>query len=777
MNEREAGGSAAPGNDSIESQLAHSRSEVSRLALQIEQQVRVFEGIFSSISDFAYAFDRSGRFVFINKALLDLWGMTLADAVGKNFHELPYPEDLATRLQEQIEQVFTTGKQLTDETPYTNPKGVLGYYEYIFCAVHSTDGSVDLVAGSTRDITTRKKVEQQLAESEERYRTLFNSIDEGFCIVEIIYDDVGLPCDYRFIEVNRAFEKQTGLQRAVGKRIKELAPNYEKFWYETYGEIALTGKPKRFERRAESLDRWYDVYAFRIGDPSEKRVAVLFNDIGARKEAEEKIRALGKRNLEILESIGDSVVAVDRNWRFTYVNPQADELLGRRSGELLGTDLWEQYPGLSGNTFEEVFRRVADGGVAEQFTAYYPDHNRWYEVSCYHAPSGITIYFRNVSERIRAEEALREADQRKDEFLATLAHELRNPLAPIRSGLEVLRHAGDDRETADKTLDMIERQTNQVVRLVDDLLDVSRITQGKIKLRKEKFPLKQAIEMAVETSQREIDSSGNELVITLPSKPLYLEADLTRVAQIFLNILNNAAKFSPPGGTITIIAHSSGGEAIVSIADEGRGISEESLPRIFDIFGQVDAPGRRDRGGLGIGLSVVKQLAEMHGGSVEARSGGLGKGTELIVRLPVVVADEPAVRKEHPPELAEPTKKPRRVLIVDDNEDAARMLEMLLKLQGHEVQVAYDGLAALELARDFKPEVCLLDIGLPGMNGLELAREIRKFLPDALLISVSGWGQDEDRKRSREHGIDHHLVKPVEFTALMSAIGSLEKGA
>jgi PAS domain S-box-containing protein len=773
MSESEAAATGAIVNDS--KKLADSRSEISRLSLQIEQQVRIFEGIFSSISDFAYAFDRNGRFVFINKALLDLWGLKLEDAVGKTFFELPYPNDLAARLQDQIEQVFTTGKQLSDDTPYTNPEGKLGYYEYIFCPVWAEDGSVELVAGSTRDITKRKLTEQRLAESEARYRTLFNSIDEGFCIIEVIFDASNVPYDYRFIEINRAFEKQTGLENAVGKRIQELAPNHEEFWVQTYGEIALTGNAKRFEHRAEALKRWYDVYAFRIGEASERKVAILFNDVAPRKQAEEKIRALGKRNLEILESIGDSVVAVDRQWRFTYVNPQAEQLLRRRPGELLGNDLWRAFPGLVGSEFEDVYRRVADSGVSEQFTAYYPDHDRWYDVSCYPAASGITIYFRDVSERIRAEQALREADRRKDEFLATLAHELRNPLAPIRSGLEILRRTRGSSEPADKTLDMIARQTNHIVRLVDDLLDVSRITQGKIKLRKERFPLRQAIEMAVETSQREIDRSGNELVVTLPAKPLYLEADLTRVAQIFLNILNNAAKFSGTGGTIRLIVERVGPEAVVTISDEGRGIPPEALPRIFDIFGQVDSPGRRDRGGLGIGLSVVKQLAEMHGGSVEARSEGLGKGTEMIVRLPLVDALHDPVREASEPELIQPAEHPRRVLIVDDNQDAALMLETLLKLQGHTVQVAYDGLDALERARDLKPEVCLLDIGLPGMNGLELAGEIRKFLPRALLISVSGWGQEQDRQRSHEYGIDHHLVKPVEFTALRSAIASMDK--
>lgn len=746
-------------------------AQLSNLNERIDRQTRVFDAILSSISDFAYAFDREGRFLFINRALLDLWGMKLQDAVGKTFFELPYPKELAATLQRQIMQVFETGSKVTDETLYINPEGHAGYYEYIFCPVFSADGSVDLVAGSTRDITGRKETEERLRESEDHYRNLFESIDEGFCIIEVLFDDNGKSIDYRFLNVNPSFEKQTGLKDIKGRTIRDAVPNHEEFWFETYGAVAKSGDAVRFESRAEALGRWYDVYAFRVGKPDESKVAVLFNDISERKRAEEEIRQLSERNREILESITEAFFALDRDWRFTYANPQAERLLDKAPGELLGQVIWDVYPGLAGSEFEAVYRRAGDERVASQVTSFYPDHKRWYEVNAYPARSGITAYFRNVTTRVETEAALRDSDRRKDEFLATLAHELRNPLAPIRSGLEILRGSSADKQKVEQTLEMIQRQTNQIVHLVDDLLDISRITKGKIRLRKEPVEIKKAVEMALETSRSKIAASQNELVLTLPPQPLFIDADITRISQILLNLLNNAAKFSPPGGKIWLTAEQEGNEAVISVRDTGRGIDPASLSRVFEMFGQIETPEKQDLGGLGIGLSVSKQLAEMHGGSIEAKSEGIGKGSEFIVRIPLATEQHQAATLHDDRFPAQSlAARAQKVLVVDDNRDAAEMLEMLLTINGHTVRTAFDALSGIETAREFEPEVCLLDIGLPGMNGFDLARRLREFLPDALLISVSGWGQPEDRRRSFEAGFDRHFVKPVEIDALLAVI-------
>jgi PAS domain S-box-containing protein len=641
--------------------LEESKAELAKLSLKIDQQARFFDAILSSISDFAYLFDKQGRFLFVNQALLDLWGLKLEEAVGKDFFDLKYPDELAGRLQRQIQQVFDSKQRVKDETPYTSPTGVVGYYEYIFSPVLGADGSVELVVGTTRNVTERK-------------------------------------------------------------------------------------------------------------------------------QNEEKIKQLSERNRDILESINDAFFAVDSDWRFTYVNPQAERLFDRRPGDLPGKVIWQEYPGLLGSEFEKAYRRAADERLASTVTAFYPDHGRWYEVHTYPAPNGITIYFRNVTERLQVEEALRESDRRKDEFLATLAHELRNPLAPIRSGLEIIRRIGDDKARLAETLDIMERQTNQIVHLVDDLLDISRITQGKIKLRKERIELKESLEIALETSQGLIDEAENELTVTFPYKPIYIDADRTRMAQIFLNILNNAAKYSNTGGKISLAASKEGKQAVIRIKDTGLGIPPDMLHKIFDMFGQIETPGEQARGGLGIGLSIVKRLVEMHGGTIQAFSEGRGKGSEFVVRLPLAAEQSESVPARQASEkdilqtvqMKMPDKGKtltsqldtgkRRILVVDDNTAAAEMLETLLSIEGHAMRTAFDGKTGIEIAKGFQPDICLLDIGLPDIDGYELARRLRQLLPQSLLISVSGWGREEDRRLSREAGVDYHLVKPVDFDDLLKLI-------
>jgi PAS domain S-box-containing protein len=524
--------------------------------------------------------------------------------------------------------------------------------------------------------------------------------------------------------------------------------------------------------------RFYEVNVF---PASGGGVTVYFKDVSEREKAEAVIKELNERNRTILESITDGFFALDSNWNYTYVNPQAGHILEKDPDELIGRSVWAAYPGLIGSEFERVYRSVAEDGTTSTFTDYYPDHDRWYEINAYPASNGITVYFRDVSERVRTEKALRESDRRKDEFIATLAHELRNPLAPIRSGLEVIRRVGTDPLKFAETLDIIERQTNQIIHLVDDLLDISRITQGKIYLKKERIELKTALEIALETSRVLIEEAENELEITLPDEPVFIEADLTRIAQIFLNILNNAAKFSEPHGKISVLVSEKKGQVLTSIKDAGLGIAPGMISKIFDMFGQIETPERQERGGLGIGLNVVKKLAEMHGGSVEAFSEGLGKGSEFIVRLPLAsarsgsqIASRQPVPMETPPVVENMSSGAnadrRRILVVDDNEDALEMMEILLSMEGHTVRKALDSNTGLEIAEKFQPNICLCDIGLPGMNGYELALHLRELLPATLLISISGWGQPEDHRRSMLAGYDHHLVKPVQFDDLLELI-------
>ncbi len=368
-------------------------------------------------------------------------------------------------------------------------------------------------------------------------------------------------------------------------------------------------------------------------------------------------------------------------------------------------------------------------------------------------------------ENTRLYQALRDADRRKDEFLATLAHELRNPLAPIRNSLQILKMPRVDAEMAERSREMMERQVHHLVRLVDDLLDVSRVMRGKIELRKERVELASVVARAVETVQPLMDAQRHDLSVRLPPDTIPLDADPVRLAQVVGNLLTNAAKYTEPGGRISVTAGREGGMAVLRVRDTGIGIAPDMLPKIFELFVQVDHAATRSQGGLGIGLTLVKNLVEMHNGTVEARSEGLGKGSEFVVRLPLAALGLDEKKGQGAgPKSHEPSPSGHRLLVVDDNQDAANSLAMLLRLQGHEVRVAYSGVAALEMTKDYRPDVVFLDIGMPGMDGYEVARRLRQQpgLGDVVLAALTGWGQQKDRRRSAEAGFNHHLVKPPE---------------
>jgi signal transduction histidine kinase/ActR/RegA family two-component response regulator len=361
--------------------------------------------------------------------------------------------------------------------------------------------------------------------------------------------------------------------------------------------------------------------------------------------------------------------------------------------------------------------------------------------------------------------ALQDADRRKDEFLATLAHELRNPLAPVRNSLHILRLAGSDDATVARVRAVMERQVDHLVRLVDDLMEVSRITRGKIELRRERTDLARVLRTAIETSQPLIDASGHRIEVELPPDALPLDADPVRLAQVFSNLLNNAAKYAEQPGAIRVRVRREGHQVVVSVCDEGIGIEPDMLGHVFEMFTQVDGTHRRSQGGLGIGLTLVRSLVQLHGGSVSAHSAGIGCGSEFVVRLPLATSAEVATGPAEPPPMP---AAPLRVLVVDDNRDAADSLGVLLGFLGYSVEVAHDGPAALRSFERFQPALVLLDLGMPEMDGYEVARRLRAQPAGQaiVLVALTGWGQEEDRIRSRDAGFDHHLVKPTDIDAL-----------
>jgi PAS domain S-box-containing protein len=493
-----------------------------------------------------------------------------------------------------------------------------------------------------------------------------------------------------------------------------------------------------------------------------------------------------QRQTELLEQTHDAIFAWEIGGGITYWNRGAEllygytkhEALGRNSHELLRTVHARGMAAIgaeldrTGQWTGELRQTTRDGRCAIVDT-------RWVRFGAHGGRKLVLETGRDITERKQMEEALRESDRRKDEFLATLAHELRNPLAPIGNVLTLMRMKSSmDEPELVHARDLIGRQVHTLVRLVDDLLDVSRITHGHIDLRKERIQLADAVHSALDTSRPLIESAGHSLGVALPPEPVWLDADPIRLAQVFSNLLNNAAKYTPRGGRIELCAERDAGSVRVRIRDTGIGIAPDIMPRIFELFVQGDRTLERSRGGLGVGLTLVRQFVHMHGGTVRAHSEGEGRGSVFTVTLPACASPAAPEAGDGAGSRSAGRGPGRRILVVDDNVDSAETLKELLLGFGNDVRTAYDGLEAVSAAADFEPDVVLLDIGLPKMNGYDVARRLRQQTRgrDLMLVALTGWGQEEDRKRSREAGYDHHLVKPVDLSSLRELLAGSAAG-
>ena len=498
----------------------------------------------------------------------------------------------------------------------------------------------------------------------------------------------------------------------------------------------------------------------------------------------EALRASEGRLNALFSNAAVGIAELDPDARFTLVNDSLCRLLGVAREALLGKTLADVAHEEDRGDVAAITSRLLGGSletfVGERRFLRQDGETIWVKLSLSlphtdgRGLNGVAV-IEDVTERKLAEDDLREADRRKDEFLATLAHELRNPLAPIRNSLHIFRMAGVQDATVGRVVDMMERQVAHMVRMVDDLLEVSRISRGKIELRRQRVELASVLRSAVDTSLPLIEAGRHKLAIDMPPEPIVLDADPVRLAQVFANLLNNSAKYTQDGGEIGVKVAAEDGHAVVCVTDNGEGIPPAMLGRVFHMFTQLNV-GARAHGGLGIGLTLAQTLVHMHGGTIEAFSDGPGTGCEFKVRLRLAadLAQEEAPAQAAPGKATHPSL--RRVLVVDDNHDAADSLGVLLEFLGAEVKVVHDGHAALEAMKSFQPAVVLLDLGMPGMNGLEVARRMREDpqTQAMTLVALTGWGQREDRRRTREAGFDYHLVKPADVGTLQSILSSRE---
>ncbi len=530
-----------------------------------------------------------------------------------------------------------------------------------------------------------------------------------------------------------------------------------------------------------------DWYNSAIYDAEGRLASVLSQvlDTTERTRTEEALRRQVELNQSYLDTVQTLIVALDADGRITMINRKGCKTLGYARDDLLGRNWFAtclpQPEGM--DRVYPVFGRIMAGEL--DALEYYENPVRcrdgrirliaWHNACLTDAAGdmvGVLSSGEDITERKRAEEALLEADRRKDEFLAVLAHELRNPLAPMRNALEILKLKGSPDPTSQSARDLIERQLAHLVRLIEDLMDVGRITRGKVQLRREPVELAIILEQAAETIGPQIERAGQGFRLSLPTEPLYVDADPVRLSQVFLNLLDNACKYTGTGGTISLAAERDGDAVEIRVLDTGIGIPPEDLTHLFQMFARVGTPSGQAQNGLGIGLALARGLVEMHGGRIEARSEGLGRGSAFVVRLPVLT-ETPAAGPSQPiaPEIRDPAT-PLRILVADDNRDVVESLALLLELTGYRVDRAYDGLEAAEAAERYRPDLVLLDIGMPKLDGYEACRRIREqpWGRGMLIVALTGWGQEDDRRRSQGAGFDRHLVKPVARSDLLRLV-------
>jgi PAS domain S-box-containing protein len=734
--------------------------------------------------------------VFADASLMPLLGVTEQDIQGgraEAYLKAIHPDDV-NAVRKALEGVVTSGQ--TYQAVYRVVLAPHGEQRFVHArgkVEFSADGKPSWLTGIVIDVTALKAAEVELRQKEQQYRALFNSIEEGFYIVEMVFDESGRPVNHRYLEANASVARITGIQHAAGKLATDLIPEYDPAWRELFLNVLETGEPGQALVEVSRWGKWLDFSVTRLGERAENKLAVLVRDITERKRHEDALRFREERYRALFNSIDEGFYIIELirddagkavDYRFLEANPAAERHNGLRNP--VGKRLSEVLPSPK---LEWVARydNVVRTGEPERFSDYSPSLGRWFDISVSRlgdASSRQTaILFNDVTERKHNEEKLhrlaadlRQANQRQNDFLATLAHELRNPLAPIRTGLDLIHAGMEVSPPVAKVHEMMDRQVNHLVYLIDDLLDLARVNSGKIVLKKSRSPLKEIVRHAIEASMPMINAKGHHLETEIVEEPIWVDADINRLRQVIGNLLTNAAKYTPHGGNIMLSLQRRDSEALISVSDNGIGIAAEDIPHLFDMFSQIGRGLGHAEGGLGIGLNLVKRLTEKHGGSVSVSSPGLNQGSTFTIRLPVAQRGTDGMAAETSQENMPAASASLRVLVVDDNIDAAQLLKELLAVNGHTVRLAHDGAEALEAARQFMPDLVLMDIGMPKMNGYEAASAMREEpgLQHAVLVAVTGLGMQADEARCLSAGFNHHLAKPVSLARLAELIAQVQ---
>ena len=740
-----------------------------------------FRAFVETVRDYALLMlDAHGRIVSWNAGAQRIKGYAAEEAIGQHCSFFYPPEAVAQGVPVRELETAAHAGRFEGEGWRVRKDGSRFWANVVITALRAADGTLIGFANVTRDLSERRRYDESLRRSESRFRALVEGVSDYAIIMldtngDIVSWNVGAAqifgCEgddvigthfSRFLVPDGSLQHRSRLELEVAA-----------------ADGRFTGETLRVRR--DGTQFWANVLVTALRDSSGALLGFsqITRDLTERKRQEAALRDSEERFRLLVGSVVDyAIVTLDEDGLVTSWNDGAEKMSGYLAGDILGRHFSRLYPpeDIRANKPGKQLQAARERGRVhdESWRIRRDGTQYWANNVIARLPSregnAITFYMviQDLTQRRHAE-TLADTAQRMHEFIAMLAHELRNPLAPIRNAVALMaRHPVRD-PLMDSMRQTIDRQSQNLTRIVDELLDVNRVARGQLTIEKQSIDLRDVISRAVETSRPLIDSRRHRLAIAIDDHPIECFGDPLRLTQVIVNILNNAAKYTPDGGDILLTAQQSGERAEVHVRDNGRGIERNLIDRVFDLFMQVDPSTGSALGGLGVGLALARRIVELHGGSVYARSSGLGKGSEFIIQLPICHATaQPSVAKPAPPEF-----RPLSILVVDDNQDAASSLGLLLGALGHQVRTMYDGPAAIAAAQEQAPEVVMLDIGMPVMNGYDVARALRAVHPGLTIVAVTGWGHEAAKRQAKAAGFDHHLVKPVAESMLIELLATV----